>query len=84
VKVSFKQPVKLGTRVYPKGTHEIPESELSGWFFKALLKDGSAGIEESEVKEEPKAPDVQIFKAEPEEEPELSESVKDQKKKRRK
>jgi len=44
VKVLFKKPLCIGGVDYSKGTHEVPDSLESHWFFKANLVNGSLSI----------------------------------------
>ena len=37
----FHKPVTLGKRTYGRGAHDVPEDAARGWFFDALLADGS-------------------------------------------
>lgn len=89
MKVSFKQPVKLGNSLYPRGEHEVPAADLNHWFIQALIKDGNASVVEALLDHD--ASVVTVIKSEVEEpaltdevSSEQPESAKDQKKKRRK
>lgn len=83
MRVSFLQQVKIDGHVYSKGMHDLEDSVALHWFFKALLKDGSVKIVEEE---KPVEAATEAAPAEIKEEKALpiEESVKDQKKKKRK
>ena len=44
MQVQFNRPVTLGKHTYGKGQHAVPADEAKGWFWDALLKDGSAVV----------------------------------------
>lgn len=44
MQIQFNQPVTLGQNTYGKGQHAVPSSEASGWFFDALVKEGSVVV----------------------------------------
>lgn len=50
MQVQFNKPVTLGKTTYGKGQHSVPEDDAKGWFFDALVKDGSAIV----LRDEPK------------------------------
>src|SRR4249920_3898715 len=57
MKVHFSHAVGFGEKNYPKGTHEIPGAVGKDWYFKHLVKSGSAEIlSEKSAKSEPAAP----------------------------
>ena len=45
--VQFMRPVTLGAHTYRKGAHDVPEADARGWFFDALLADGSIAVQEA-------------------------------------
>lgn len=51
MKVLFKHPRSLGGVDYPKGTHEVPDSEANHWYFLALVQNGDCSV----VKDKPQA-----------------------------
>ncbi len=53
--VQLKRQVALDGKVYPAGLHTLPDSLSKHWFFKALVKDGSAVLKTTD-KPEPQRP----------------------------
>lgn len=41
MQVQFNKPITLGKTTYGKGQHTVPVEDAQGWFFDALVKDGS-------------------------------------------
>lgn len=41
MQVQINKPVTLGSITYGKGQHAIPVESAKGWFFEALVKEGS-------------------------------------------
>ena len=46
--VEIKIPVELAGKTFQKGQHQLEGEQASGWFFEALVKDGSIVIIEAE------------------------------------
>ena len=41
MQVQINKPVTLGSTTYGKGQHTIPAEDAKGWFFDALVQEGS-------------------------------------------
>lgn len=70
MKVKFNHPRLLGSKMYGKGTHEVPDQFLEDWFFKAIEKVGDvevipAAVEKSAAVGEPIVPVVAPVVVEP-------------------
>lgn len=50
MQVQINKPVTLGANTYGKGQHTILADEAKGWFFDALVKDGSIVVLRAEEK----------------------------------
>lgn len=44
MRVNFKVPRSIGGKDYPKGIHTVPDSVEKDWYFKAMIKAGSAVV----------------------------------------
>lgn len=44
MQVQINKPVTLGSTTYGKGQHAIPAEDAQGWFFDALVKDGTVVV----------------------------------------
>jgi hypothetical protein len=55
MQVQFNKPVTLGKQTYGKGQHAVPAEDAKGWFFDALVADGSVVILRDETPKPVKA-----------------------------
>lgn len=55
MQVQFNKPVTLGKQTYGKGQHAVPAEDAKGWFFTALIADGSVVILRDETPKPVKA-----------------------------
>lgn len=55
MQVQFNKPVTLGKQTYGKGQHAVPAEDAKGWFFDALITDGSVVILRDETPKPVKA-----------------------------
>lgn len=62
----FHKPVTLGKRTYGRGAHDVPEDVARGWFFDALLADGSIVPVEPAKKPQEAAKEPEAIPAAPE------------------
>lgn len=63
MQVQFNKPVTLGKTTFGKGQHAVPAEDCAGWFFDAMVKDGTIIVLRDEtVKKtiEPTAPTYTI------------------------
>jgi hypothetical protein len=44
MKIHLMYSRRLAGKIYPKGTHEVPDALEHDWFFKALVKENEAKI----------------------------------------
>lgn len=58
MQVQFNKPVTLGKQTYGKGQHAVPAEDAKGWFFDALIADGSVVILRDETPKPVKAEQV--------------------------
>jgi hypothetical protein len=50
MQVQINKPVTLGVNTYGKGQHTLPAEDAKGWFFDALVKEGSIVVLRAEEK----------------------------------
>jgi len=50
MQVQINKPVTLGKNTYGKGQHTIPAEDANGWFFDALVQEGSIVVLRAEEK----------------------------------
>lgn len=46
MQAQFKRPIILGGKTYTKGAHDVPDTDAKGWFWDALIADGSIVVVE--------------------------------------
>jgi hypothetical protein len=50
MQVQINKPVTLGANTYGKGQHTLPAEDAKGWFFDALVQEGSIVVLRAEEK----------------------------------
>ena len=59
MQVQINKPVTLGSTTYGKGQHNVPAEDAQGWFFDALVKDGSVVVLRADEPEQKVAAEAQ-------------------------